>query len=63
VLAAGSVLVLVAFNEEGALGDGAGVIQRCWLTIAFAWLAAVSVHVVHGDNHLRLPGPIGTANT
>ena len=64
VLAAGSVLVLVAFNEEGALGDVGGVIQRCWVTIAFAWLAAVSVHVVHGvTTTLRLPGPIGTANT
>jgi hypothetical protein len=59
VLAAGSVVVVVAFNQEGALADVAGVIQRCWLTIAFGWLTAVSIHVVHGVTTTR---PIRTVN-
>src|SRR5207344_417218 len=46
VLAAGFVVVLVAFNREGALADVAGVIQRVWLAVAFGWLTAVSIHVL-----------------
>jgi hypothetical protein len=64
VLTMGSVLVLVAFNQDGALGDVAGVIQRCWVTIAFAWLTVVSIHVLHGLPTTRpIRGPIDTANT
>jgi hypothetical protein len=43
--------------------DVAGVIQRCWLAIAFAWLTAASIHVVHGMTTTRpYPGPVSTAN-
>jgi hypothetical protein len=63
VLAVGSVLVLVAFNQDSALGDVAGLIQRCWVTIAFALLTALSLHVVHGLSIGRpYLGPVGTPN-
>jgi hypothetical protein len=63
VLAVGSVLVLVAFNQDGALGDDAGVIQRCWVTIAFASLTALSIRIAHGMTISRpSPDHIGTAN-
>jgi hypothetical protein len=63
VLAAGSVLVLIAFNQGGTLEDVAGVIQRGWVTIAFAWLSCVSVHVVRGATTTRrFPDPIRAAD-
>ena len=62
VLAAGFVVVLVAFNREGALADVAGVIQRVWLAAAFGWLTAVSIHVLQRGATARwFPGRIDTA--
>jgi hypothetical protein len=63
VLAVGSVLVFVAFNQDSALEDIAGLLQRCWVTTAFAWLTAVSLRFVHGLATSRsYPGPVGTPN-
>lgn len=62
VLAVGFVVVLVAFNREGAPADVAGVIQRVWLAVAFGWLTAVSIHVLQrGATARSFPGRIDTA--
>jgi len=62
LLAAGFVVVLVAFNQGGGLADVAGVIQRVWLAVAFGWLTAVSIHILQRTATARsIPGHIDTA--
>lgn len=45
VLAAGFIVILVAFNTDSRLADVAGLIQRLWVAIGFGVVSLIALHL------------------